>query len=485
MRFVTELKIKMTSYNKLKIAILTIIASQNIHALHVEPVIIQSGTGDLLYAELNFNQANFNDQVKVSIATPEDLLTIGVKHQPSSYLNLYTRQGPNGTGVITITSSRPILDSELNVVVKIQEGNNTYLKHIKQSITSSNNNNKLVAQSRTANSNEKSLTPVMVVNEQDIALNLPESSTYQASQIKSMPNAPIAVEAPLVLNKIKPPELNSTIVVKATPTLAVPDLKQPEIAQTPIAPVEIKKTVEAAKPQITQANIPAPVQAIQQPMTVAKNAVKVSADPLVKTYTESAKVKQKSAKVSPTQTVTQSENAQHIVKNNESLWVIASRIATQENRSVNDVMHQIKANNQHAFIQGDINRLKRGATLNLQASAYSKDDKKVNQIAQSKTTNQKKQNKAKYRLNQAEMSLVAENSGHAASSENVNKNQTSNDLSSKVMTSRQKTVKLQKNVTQLDLALNQKDHRIHFLNARLAQLQQQLKSQQVVDKSNN
>ena len=36
MRYKTELKIKMTAYNKLKIAILAIITSQNIHAITIE-----------------------------------------------------------------------------------------------------------------------------------------------------------------------------------------------------------------------------------------------------------------------------------------------------------------------------------------------------------------------------------------------------------------------------------------------------------------
>jgi prefoldin subunit 5 len=47
------------------------------------------------------------------------------------------------------------------------------------------------------------------------------------------------------------------------------------------------------------------------------------------------------------------------------------------------------------------------------------------------------------------------------------------------MTSREKTVKLQKNVTQLASALQEKNQRIQLLNARLAQLQQQLQQQNV------
>ena len=86
------------------------------------------------------------------------------------------------------------------------------------------------------------------------------------------------------------------------------------------------------------------------------------------------------------------------------------------------------------------------------------------------------------------MSLVAENqhdSGQLSANQNTEHNQTSKELSLKVMTAREKTVKLQRNVTELELALNQKDHRIQLLNARLAQLQQQLKAQQADKKPVN
>lgn len=102
------------------------------------------------------------------------------------------------------------------------------------------------------------------------------------------------------------------------------------------------------------------------------------------------------------------------------------------------------------------------------------------------------QNKAKgstkYRLNQAEMSLVAENqkeSEQLSANQNTLDRQTSKELSLKVMTVREKTVKLQRNVTELELALNQKDQRIQLLNARLARLQQQLKAQQADKKPIN
>ena len=85
------------------------------------------------------------------------------------------------------------------------------------------------------------------------------------------------------------------------------------------------------------------------------------------------------------------------------------------------------------------------------------------------------------------MSLVAENqqeSEQLSANQNTLDRQTSKELSLKVMTVREKTVKLQRNVTELELALNQKDQRIQLLNARLARLQQQLKAQQADKKAN-
>jgi len=170
----------------------------------------------------------------------------------------------------------------------------------------------------------------------------------------------------------------------------------------------------------------------------------------------------------------------HIVQANESLWKIASRIAAETNQSVPEVMRQIKANNANAFIQGDVNRIRRGAALNLAAS-YRQIPQSKNKVATAAPEIAKKQSgSAKYRLDQAEMSLVADNEQPAAQSQgkqNTQLNQTTTELSTKVMTSREKTVKLQKNVNQLAAGLQQKNQRIQLLNAQLAQLQQQLQQQ--------
>ena len=489
MRYKTELKIKMTAYNKLKIAILAIIASQNIHAITIDPIQIQSAPGELLYAEMNFRQADANAQIQASLASASDITTLDVVHQPPGHLNFFTRRDSSGNGVITVTSSRPLTEAELNIIIKIQEGNTTHLKHIKTPLPRGNTN----TQARIPN-NEKPLTPITIVSEKDIALHLPESTQYQVAKA---PAAYQSFEAPLMVKKAAPPRLNT--MNPAPVVISAMSMPAAQPNKTALAEIKIPEPI-TIKNEIKDTAFAS--------NKTASNAI-FSADPLVKKYAASptqkiaenklankpaeqatAKTKPEAPKPTPKPPKQQNESVatapttKHVVQSNESLWAIATRVATEQNRPVGEVMKQIKANNEHAFIQGDMNRLRRGAALNLNTTNSQKEDKKVS-VANLANTPSNQSGKAKYRLNQAEMSLVAEKEQDSASGsakKNTEKNQTSNELSLKVMTSREKTVKLQRNVTQLEFALRHKDHRIQLLNTRLAQLQQQLEAQQVEKK---
>lgn len=452
----------MTAHNKLKIAILAIIASQQIHAITVDPIQIQSAPGELLYAEINFRNAAPDAAVQASLATPEDLISMGIAHQPLGHLNFFTRRNGQGEGVITITSSRPMTESELNVVIRIREGNAVHIQHVRKQIK----RNTLLNQNAAAN--ERTLTPVIIASEKDIPLNLPMSTAY-------------SVPAMQTAAKIKTPEV--TLPVKlSTP----PVMNASAVAQT---------TTEAVTAAVPAAPAPSASASVAPSVAPAVQNSQVSADPLVRKYAESLQANNTAEPARPAVTkptpeaatagqIPDSTPTQHTVQNNESLWQIATRIANSQNRPVQEVMKQIKVGNEHAFIHGDANRLRKGVVLNLHATAPAKDKKTPVTVQPSATV--KQSGKAKYRLNQAEMSLVAEkenNSAHGSAKKSTQTNQTSEELSLKVMTSREKTVKLQRNVTQLDSALRQKDHRIQLLNARLAQLQQQLKNQQPDNKA--
>ncbi len=483
MRHIFELKIKMTVYNKLKIAILAVIASQNIQAISIDPVQVQSAPGELLYAEIHFRHSNTSVPLNASLATAEDLLSMGTGHQPPGHLNFFTRRDGAGNGVITITSSRPVTDAELNFIVNIKEGNASRLQQIRTPLK----RNPAPSNATQTRANERALAPVVIVNEKEIALNLPVSTLYTAK-------APVAAEQPLLLSTKTPPKLAQ--LATSTPVAIEPVT---HVQNYSVAPAEQNSasTSSGSETSISQVTKTNSTGSVSSEMQAATASTARSQDPLAQKFAaEQAAQKrenptttaQTASTPKPTSTAaasTATPAAKYVVRSNESLWGIASRIATEQNRPVSEVMQQIKNSNEHAFIQGDVNRLRRGAALNLHGMQQAKQPVKVSAAELAKVPS-KQSGKTKYRLNQAEMSLVAEkaqDSAQSSANSAAEKNKTSKELSLKVMTSREKTVKLQRNVTQLELALNQKDHRIQLLNARLAQLQQQLKAQQADKRS--
>lgn len=471
-----ELKIKMNVYNKLKFAILAILASQNIHAITLDPIQIQSAPGELLYAEINFRNANPSASVHAGLASAEDLIAMGTGHQPPGHLNFFTRKDGSGSGVITITSSRPLTDAELNIIVKVTEGNSSRLQQIKTPLKRT----VPLSQQYTAARNERTLAPIVISNENDIALNLPVSTQF--APIKQAESN--TKEAKLPLNTIVPPlmsEPSSPSPISA-PVMTAVITPQPVSETTAAAPSAAEHTAETAPQE------PAAAQAVSSDPLAQKFAAEQAArQTAAPAPSAPAETKQPAPSASTSKPAQKTAAQKYVVRSNESLWGIASRIAAEERRSVGDVMKQIKANNEHAFIHGDANRLKRGAALNLNHAAPAKDRPKISAEALKKMPSTQS-GKTKYRLNDAEMSLVAAKSKDSAqdsANQNTEKNKTSKELSLKVMTSREKTVKLQRNVTHLELALNQKDHRIQLLNARLAQLEQQLKARQAEKKPSN
>ncbi|HGP3326321.1 hypothetical protein J7D37_02100 [Acinetobacter baumannii] len=428
----------MTAYNKLKIAIFTIMSSPSLYAITLDPIQIQSAPGELLYAEMNFQQADPNTPLQVSLATQDDLNGLGVTHQPPGNLNFYTRQNGQGSGVIVITSSRPIIDPELNIVVKVSEGNATRLQHIKTVLKPS--------PIKKAAINESPLSPQFIVNEKDIALNLPESTQYTPTENTSNVAETTGNEHNLNISTGTAPALNSSSPAPVAPFTEKPStsLKSSGSNQT----TTVKKAAQS--------------KTAQQKNVLSKNASKKQK---ISTYKGPA----------PT--------GKYVVQRNESLWSIANRIAAQTKQPVAKVMRDIQAQNRHAFIQGDVNRLRQGSSLNLTTNATKASHlkPKSSEAHLAKPSS----GRAKYRLQQAEMSIVAENSpnsAHGSVKKSTQQSQNNTELAVKVMTTRKKTVTLQRNVTKLNQTLSLKDQRIQLLNARLAELQQQLQAQQQTHK---
>ncbi|MFO1354415.1 MAG: FimV domain-containing protein [Acinetobacter sp.] len=474
----------MTIYNKLKIAILTILSSQHLYAITLDPLQVQSAPGELLYAEMSFHQADTNSKLEVSLATPEDLMMIGAAHQPPSGLNFFTRRNSQGEGTIVITSTRPMTEAELNIILKIQEGSASHLKHIRQPIRRSVD--PVLAKSIA----EKPLTPKFIVSEKDIALNLPVSTRFNANTSESKEQSlkqETLLNAPYKL----PPVLNnddSSVNAEAISIAPQPSAQPNTLQQTASANnnVNAEQVAQAPAPSKVVESSQTPPTDLNSEKTIARQDMKkVETTPTQQKAQQPNKTQQAKVKAPEQKKLNSDKTQQHVVQRNESLWSIAQRIAGQTQQPVYKVMNQIKAQNEHAFVGGNANRLRQGAHLNFNLGTVpSHKNPSTNQMA-AQTAHGVPAGKAKYRLQQAEMTLIAESnqdSSTGSAKKDTQQQKTSADLSLKVMTAREKTVTLQRNVTQLELALRGKEHRIQLLNARLAELQEQLKAQQKTKK---
>ena len=474
----------MTIYNKLKIAILTILSSQHLYAITLDPLQVQSAPGELLYAEMSFHQADTNSKLEVSLATPEDLMMIGAAHQPPSGLNFFTRRNSQGEGTIVITSTRPMTEAELNIILKIQEGSASHLKHIRQPIRRSVD--PVLAKSIA----EKPLTPKFIVSEKDIALNLPVSTRFNANTSESKEQSlkqETLLNAPYKL----PPVLNnddSSVNAEAISIAPQPSAQPNTLQQTASANnnVNAEQVAQAPAPSKVVESSQTPPTDLNSEKTIARQDMKkVETTPTQQKAQQPNKTQQAKVKAPEQKKLNSDKTQQHVVQRNESLWSIAQRIAGQTQQPVYKVMNQIKAQNEHAFVGGNANRLRQGAHLNFNLGTVpSHKNPSTNQMA-AQTAHGVPAGKAKYRLQQAEMTLIAESnqdSSTGSAKKDTQQQKTSADLSLKVMTAREKTVTLQRNVTQLELALRGKEQRIQLLNARLAELQEQLKAQQETKK---
>lgn len=445
----------MTVYNKLKIAILAIIASQSVSAIQLDPIQIQSGSGDLLYAEMKFSNSNPNEKIDVNLATAEDMINLRASHQVPGHLNFFTRRSSDGSGVIVITSTRPIIEPELNILLKIQEGSATHIQQVKANLTRT----KSPATPMTMPTNEKSLIPQAIVSEEDIALNLPESTSLQPTVVNNNSTTSSSV---------------ANINTAETPSLALSTATLPQLKETS------NQSIKTVKNDTTAASNPIKEHAETTQAAFLKyhpNATTPKPETVQQKPQQVAAQNQNKQNSNATQQVKAAAKEIHKVQANESLWKIASKIAARTHQSVPEVMRQLQANNPEAFIQGDPNRLRQGVALNL-VQPMPNTQQKFKPAPP--TTQQAPSGKTRYRLNQAEMSIVVDQkSSQNSSTTHANSLQktTSAELSTKVMTVREKTVKLQNNVTQLNSALNEKNNRIQLLNARLAQIQQQLQQQ--------
>lgn len=499
---------------------LTILTPVISHALTLDPVNIDSSRGEPLYAEIPFRQAQSKKSINVSIAQPFESGEVAVLDEAKyAHYNFYVRQNADGNGVIVITSSRAINSDIIDLTLKIDDAGQTRIQQVRGSLPSRIDRLK-------SSLNDTVLKPRYVTNDQDLKLSLPEVSNLpEENQLRIASAAP-----PMMQKKSNTPEpskSNNSAIVSAPSISSAPaqqvarqtntstkaSTPSTAVAQSNPQPVRKDKsttTTTAPSPKdelninVTRrdASQPAPkaepVKVERAATPVAQPAAKVTASSKATTQpaepkpvAQKAKAKVETVKKEPkkaTSTNTTNTKEKHKVQANESLWGIANQIAKQENVPISQVMKQIQENNKHAFINGNANQLKQGAILSLnyqyqvptakpQATAQVEKPKAMKSPAPQKAPT------AAEKQSQAHMSIVAGDSKGSMQGTKAkgSDKKVANELTVRVKQQRESALGLQNNVRKLDRELVAKENRIALINARLAELEQQLKKRQATE----
>lgn len=491
------------------------------HALTLDPVNIDSSRGEPLYAEIPFRQAQSKKSINVSIAQPFESGEVAVLNEAEyAHYNFYVRQNADGNGVIVITSSRAINSNVIDLTLKIEDAGQTRIQQVRGSLPSRIDRLK-------SSLNETVLKPRYVTNDQDLKLNLPEVSNLPeenqlrvanvAPPIMQKETVPVPVKSSVksiglaTSNNATPPVVRAPTqqVARQTTSSTAATKQNTEVSQHQTPPQKattksINTNTVAPSPKgelninVTRRDASQPVPKAEPLKTVSpvaqQSSAKVTASSKTATQrnpvAEKAKVKATSVKKVQKQIPPRNTSAQekHKVQANESLWGIANQIAKQESVPIQQVMKQIQEQNKHAFINGNPNQLKQGAILSLdyqyqattpkpKATTLSTPPKKPEATTASTASPPAK--KAE-KQSQAHMSIVAGDSKgttQGSKAKGINK-KVANELTVRVRQARQSALGLQNNVRQLDRDLVAKENRIALLNARLAELEQQLKKRQ-------
>lgn len=101
------------------------------HALTFDPIQIYSSVGQVLSAEIKFRHANPQDDLEVDTADSDalDFLQL-TEYNQENYRYSVQRQALATHGVITLSSTHPLQQPQLKVLIKIKHGGITYYQQL-------------------------------------------------------------------------------------------------------------------------------------------------------------------------------------------------------------------------------------------------------------------------------------------------------------------------------------------------------------------
>jgi pilus assembly protein FimV len=324
------------------------------HTLVVEAVQIDSSQGELLYAEIPFSHA-LSAPLQVSIAGSGESLSFGmppIESAVATDFNTYVRQNQQGQGVIVITSTRPIQNPNINLVLKIVDGQQTRLQQIRSRLPNR-------ADRLKAHLTDTRLTPQQL--SAAVALNLPSVSPAASVPPKDSQEqqVQISTQTPPSLKPAK--TLSAATSVTMTPPTA---LSTPATSLSAVQPnhhavaasIDTTHPTDPLQPTTTQANPSAAGET-----TLASDPVSPAAPPspnlVAAATTTPAELEPAVAEPSPEKKTTAAPHqatilpdktlarSSHTVRANESLWSIAAQLAQQQDRPISQIMQQIQTDN--------------------------------------------------------------------------------------------------------------------------------------------
>ena len=475
--------------------------AQQSFALSVQPLQVKSALGEPFRAQIVVSDiAGVNPAtIKASLASDSEFIQLGInKRRLANDLNFNTVITSPERGIITITSDRPLNDPYIEFVVHIKFGNSVRLQQVTALVD----------------------PPLTRIQPETLNLPVQQIQLAQASQTPTPPSIhptdPNIVKVtssvttrtiPLIPSRSTPPLMSAPIAE----TAATPLAKSVATQDTPLVPSKAlpppMTTPVAEKLETTPANNTAaqntpliPTPSTPPPMTAP--AVEATQIPIEQNATV--------APPSPTPApapeqvpaaTTPENNTSYKVKRNDSLWSIANRIQKDTNRPITVIMHSIQQMNQSAFIHGNPNHIKNGATIILpnqqdkteeapkidtQPTQAENDNIESNKTPVLRTPNQQV-NAAKTpyvrrgHLPDAKMTLVApaqEGSAQGSATDKQSEEKTSQlkQLNLKTTAARQKNMTLSQELSELEAKIKANDQKLALRNAKLAELMQRLKN---------